>query len=134
MFGPTTAESFAEWAGIKPPRGRATFDALAASLTPVRTPIGDGWILSEDEKAFRTVGRTDDRHRRGSLPSGDTYFLLQGADRELLVRDAARRAELWTPRVWPGAVVVAGEVAGTWRRAGAVVTIQPWRRLARADA
>jgi hypothetical protein len=25
--------------------------------------------------------------------------------------------------------VVDGEVAGTWRRAGAVVTIQPWRRL-----
>jgi hypothetical protein len=25
--------------------------------------------------------------------------------------------------------VVEGEVAGTWRRAGAVVTIQAWRRL-----
>ena len=33
------------------------------------------------------------------------------------------------PRVWPGAVLVDGEVAGTWRRAGAVVTIQTWRRL-----
>ena len=40
-----------------------------------------------------------------------------------------RRGELWTPRVWPGAVLVNGEVAGTWRRAGAVVTIQAWRRL-----
>jgi hypothetical protein len=31
--------------------------------------------------------------------------------------------------VWPGALLVGGEVAGTWRRAGAVVTAQPWRRL-----
>ena len=48
-------------------------------------------------------------------------------------RDAARRAELWTPRVWPGAVVVAGEVVGTWRRAGSVVTVQLWRRLSRSE-
>ncbi len=130
VFAPTTADSFAEWAGIKPARGRATFDALAGSLTPVHTPSGDGWILSEDEKAFRSFVDGESAPAR-LLPSGDTYFLLQGADRELLVRDAARRAELWTPRVWPGAVVVAGEVAGTWRRAGAVVTIRPWRRLSR---
>ena len=66
------------------------------------------------------------------LPSGDTYFLLWGAERELLVPDPRRRPELWTPRVWPGAVVVDGEVVGTWRRGGAVVSIQPWRRLPRA--
>ena len=66
------------------------------------------------------------------LPSGDAYFLLQGADRELLVSDPGRRGELWTSRVWPGAVLVNGEVAGTWRRAGAVVTIQTWRRLSPA--
>ena len=97
VFGPTTAESFAEWAGIKPPRGRATFDALAGSLTPVRAPSGEGWILSEDEKAFHAPVDGEPAPAR-LLPSGDSYFLLQGADRELLVRDAARRAELWTPR------------------------------------
>jgi DNA glycosylase AlkZ-like len=130
VFGPTTSDTFAEWAGIKPARGRETFDSLARSLTPVRTPAGEGWILSDDEKAFRSP--VDGRAAPARLlPSGDTYFLLQGADRELLVRDAARRGELWTPRVWPGAVVVAGEVAGTWRRAGAVVTVQSWRRLSR---
>jgi len=42
---------------------------------------------------------------------------------------AQRRRELWTPRVWPGAVLVAGEIVGTWRRAGAVVTVQSWRRV-----
>ncbi len=128
VFGPATAEAFAEWAGIAPARGRATFDALAGSLTPVGSPVGDARILTVDEEAFRTSVGGDVAPAR-LLPSGDPYFLLQGADRELLVTDPGRRRELWTPRVWPGAVVVEGEVAGTWRRAGAVVRIQTWHRL-----
>jgi hypothetical protein len=131
VFGPTTAESFAEWAGISAARGRAAFEAIAGALTAVRTPVGDGWILAEDEKGFRAADGRATAARL--LPSGDALFLLQGADRELLVADATRRAELWTPRVWPGALLVAGEVAGTWRRAGSVVTIKPWRRLTRAE-
>ena len=128
VFGPSTAGSFAQWAGIKPPRGRAAFDALRSELLPVRTPVGDGWVLTSDEPAFRApVGATASARL---LPSGDAYFLLQGADRELLVPGADRRGELWTSRVWPGAVLVRGEVVGTWRRAGTDVTIQAWRRLA----
>jgi Winged helix DNA-binding domain len=124
-------EAFAEWAGIRPARARAAFEVLAGKLTPVGTPIGDAWILTEDEKTLRAAAGGDVASAR-LLPSGDTYFLLWGADRELLVPDARRRPELWTPRVWPGAVVVDGEVVGTWRRAGVVVSIQPWRRLSRA--
>jgi hypothetical protein len=30
-------------------------------------------------------------------------------------------------------VLVAGELVGTWRRAQADLTIQPWRRLSRAE-
>jgi hypothetical protein len=131
VFGPGRAEAFSEWAGIRLPRARRMFDALAGSLTPVRTPVGDAWILTDDEEAFRSSIGGDVAPVR-LLPSGDTHFLLQGADRELLVTDSERRGELWTPRVWPGAVVVKGEVAGTWRRAGAIVTIQSWRRLSPA--
>jgi hypothetical protein len=131
IFGPTTPEAFAQWAGIAPAQGRAAFDALIGALTPVRTPVGDSWILARDERAFRApVGPTASARL---LPSGDAYFLLQGADRELLVPQADRRRALWTPRVWPGALLVAGEIVGTWRRAEAAVTIQPWRRLSRED-
>jgi hypothetical protein len=66
------------------------------------------------------------------LPSGDAYFLLQGRDRELLIPDASFRRALWTTRVWPGAVLVDGEIVGTWRRGLGTVTIQAWRRLPRA--
>jgi hypothetical protein len=72
VFGPTTAASFAEWAGVGSAQGRATFDELARSLTAVRTPIGDAWIL-------------------------------------------------------------AGEIVATWRRAQANLSVEPWRRLTRAE-
>jgi winged helix DNA-binding protein len=130
VFGPTTAEAFARWAGISPQRGVAAFDGLRRRLTPARTPVGDAWILTSDEPTFRIVPRPAAPARL--LPSGDAYFLLQGRDRELLIPDAARRRALWTSRVWPGAVLVDGEIVGTWRRALATVTVQTWRRLSRA--
>jgi hypothetical protein len=130
IFGPTTPKAFAEWAGIGPRQGTAAFGALHGSVTPVRTPIGDAWILTRDEPTFRTASGSAPGVRL--LPSGDAYFLLQGADRELLVPDADRRRALWTSRVWPGALLLEGEIVGTWRRAEATVTVQPWRHLSRA--
>jgi hypothetical protein len=131
VYGPTTPAAFAKWAGIGSAEGRAAFDALGKTLIAVRTPIGDAWILARDEPAFReALGRPAAARL---LPSGDAYWLLHGADRELLVPDAARRLELWTPRVWPGAVLVAGEIVGTWRRAQEKLAIEPWRRLSRAE-
>jgi Winged helix DNA-binding domain len=132
VFGPSTSAAFALWAGIKPPPAHAAFEALSGSLTAVRTPRSEAWILSRDEPAFRAPSGPAAAARL--LPSGDAYFLLQGdSDRELLVPDAARRATLWTSRVWPGAVLVGGEVVGTWRRAQANLTIQAWRRFSRAE-
>jgi len=128
VFGTGTPASFADWAGVKPPTAAAAFEGLAGSLVPVRSPTGDSWILGSDEASFRAPSRPAASARL--LPSGDTFYLLQGTDRVLLVADPAERALLWTSRVWPGALLVDGEVAGTWRRADAIVTIQPWRRLA----
>ena len=111
--------------------GIAAFETLGKSLTQVRTPIGEAWILSRDEPLFRAPPGPAAPARL--LPSGDTWFLLQGADRELLVPNESQRRALWTSRVWPGALLVEGETVGTWRRAGHVLTIQPWRRLSRAQ-
>jgi len=131
VFGPGTAAAFAEWAGVGPAHGRAVFEGLARELVPVVTPIGEAWILGTDEPAFQTPdGRVADARL---LPSGDTWFLLQGAARGLLVPDASRRGELWTSRVWPGALVVGGEVTGTWRRAQATLSVSSWRALSRAE-
>jgi hypothetical protein len=67
------------------------------------------------------------------LPSGDAYFLLAGTERELLVPREELRSQLWTPRVWPGAVPVEGEIRGTWRRAQHTVRIDTWERLSQAS-
>jgi len=131
VFGPTTPAAFTLWAGIGPRAALAAFDALGTSLTPVHTPTGDGGILTSDEPMVRAPARPTAAARL--LPSGDTYFLLQGADRELVVPDADRRTSLWTPRVWPGAVLLGGEIIGTWRRAERAITISPWRRLTREE-
>jgi hypothetical protein len=127
VFGPSTADAFSTWAGIGARRGAATFEALSGELIPARTPIGDSWILATDEDAFRVPPGPVAAARL--LPSGDPYFLLWGADRELLVADPGRRDALWTPRVWPGAVLVEGEIVGTWRRTRHKVSIHLWDRL-----
>jgi winged helix DNA-binding protein len=131
IFGPATPESFAGWAGIAGTSGLAAFNVLQKSLIEVRTPIGEAWILARDESAFRATPGPVAPARL--LPSGDAYFLLQGDDRELLLPKADRRKELWTPRVWPGAVLVEGEIVGIWRRSQGTVTIKTWRRLSRAE-
>jgi hypothetical protein len=131
VYGPATQEGFARWSGIGPRSSAAAFQALGPSLAPATTPVGDAWFLAEDEAALRAAPGPAAPARL--LPSGDAFYLLQGSDRDLLVPDAGRRAALWTSRVWPGAILVGGEVAGTWRRAGAVLTAQPWRLLTPAE-
>jgi Winged helix DNA-binding domain len=129
VFGPTTANGFARWAGISRRSAADAFSSLETSLLPVRSPLGDEWLLAEDEPAIRS-GVTVDAPAR-LLPSGDAYFLLDGAERELLVPRRDQRQRLWTPRVWPGALLVEGEVRGTWRRAHHTVRIDAWTRLLR---
>lgn len=131
VYGPATPEAFTRWAGLGMGRGAAAFAALGTSLTPVQTPVGDAWILAEDEPAFRAAPGPAAPARL--LPSGDAYLLRHGADRDLLVADPGRRNALWTPRVWPGGLLVAGEIAGTWNRADTVITVQPWRPLSPAE-
>ena len=131
VFGPATPEAFARWAGIGLSSSIAAFERLGKSLTRVRTPIGEAWILSQDEPLFRAAPGPAAPARL--LPSGDTWFLLQGADRELLVPNERQRRALWTSRVWPGALLIEGETVGTWRRAEHVLTMQPWRRLSHAQ-
>jgi hypothetical protein len=128
VFGPATADGFARWAGISRRSAAETFASLEGSLLPVRSPLGDEWLLAEDEPELRV--ETAPAPAR-LLPSGDAYFLLQGAERELLVPREDQRQRLWTSRVWPGALLVEGEIRGTWRRAQHTVRIEAWARLSR---
>ena len=129
IFGPTTADGFARWAGISRRSATKAFASLEGSLLPVRSPLGDEWLLADDEPPIRAAQTAAAPARL--LPSGDAYFLLDGAERELLVPRADRRLLLWTPRVWPGALLLEGEICGTWRRAHHTVRVDTWGRLSR---
>jgi hypothetical protein len=131
VFGPARPDGFGKWASIGAGKAVRTFAELGAELVPVRTPSGDAWILAADEPAIREPPPPPAAARL--LPSGDAYTLgITPEERALLVPDADQRAELWTPRVWPGALLVAGNVVGTWRRAGRTMTVQAWQRLSRS--
>jgi hypothetical protein len=127
VLGPGTAASFGEWAGIRAPRARSIFESVAEELVGVRTPAGEASILATDEASFRADGSP--RAGVRLLPSGDAYWLMWGPDRALLVPDADQRGRLWTPRVWPGAILLDGQIVGTWRRGGAAVSADAWRPL-----
>ena len=128
VFGPTTSEGFARWAGISRRAAADAFASLEGSLLPVRSPLGDEWLLGADEAAVRAAEVAASVRL---LPSGDAYFLLDGKERELLVPRADLRERLWTSRVWPGALLVEGEIRGTWRRSQHTVRIDAWSRLPR---
>jgi hypothetical protein len=130
IFGPSTARGFSRWAGISARSATDAFASLEASLVPVRSPLGDEWLLAEDEPVMRAAETAPAPARL--LPSGDAYFLLDGAERELLVPREDQRQRLWTSRVWPGALLVDGEIRGTWRRAQHTLRIDAWARLSRA--
>jgi hypothetical protein len=136
VYGPATAGAFGRWAGLGPRGGDAAFAALGDSLAPVRMPTGEAWILAADEAGFLAASSSSAPPPAPArlLPSGDPYWLFHGAaGRELLLPDPAQRDELWTPRVWPGALLVGGEITGTWRRADTVLTVSPWRALPPAE-
>ncbi|HZQ80651.1 MAG TPA: crosslink repair DNA glycosylase YcaQ family protein [Gaiellaceae bacterium] len=131
VFGPTNASSFTRWAGISKRAGAQAFAELEPELIPVRTPVGDELLLAPDEAELRAADATPAPARL--LPSGDAYYLLDGAERDVLVPRADRRARLWTSRVWPGALLVDGEIRGTWRRAQHKLQIETWTRLTPAQ-
>ena len=130
VFGPARRDGFAKWAGLGVREAARAFDDLAAELIPVVTPYGDALALARDEATMREPPQPTAAAR--FLPSGDAYTLgVTSDDRALLLPDAGQRGELWTPRVWPGALLVAGKVVGTWRRAHRNLTIQTWSKLSR---
>jgi hypothetical protein len=131
VYGPAGPKAFDRWAGIGAATAVRAFDDLGGEVIPVVTPSGESRLLARDEPAIREPPTPAAPARL--LPSGDAYTLRgTSEDRALLVPDARERGELWTPRVWPGALLVEGEIVGTWRRTKRTVTVQAWRRLSRA--
>jgi hypothetical protein len=82
------------------------------------------WVLRTDRSRLERAAPVETVRL---LPAGDPY--LASADRALLVPEPRFRSELWPKSVWPGALLVNGELVGMWRRQVGRVTVRAWRKL-----
>lgn len=110
FYGPAKVSHFASWSGVAPAMSRRLWDLVAEDLVVVDWDGGEGSILGADEKALKGAGKASGLRL---LPPGDPYLLQQ--DRETLVPEAATRKRMFRPVASPGAVLVDGRIAGTWK-------------------
>ena len=132
VFGPTTADGFARWAGISRSAGGRTRSPRSRDRCCrfARRSATSGCSRS-DEPAMRDAG-DGRRALRACCRAATPTSCSTGRSASCSSRGADQRALLWTSRVWPGALLVEGEIRGTWRRAQHAVRIETWARLSRA--
>jgi hypothetical protein len=86
-------------------------DAVAAPISGrPTTTSATTYLLDDDDPPPSTSGGSRVLRLLGPF---DPYLQLR--DRDLLVADAARRKVLWPTIGRPGAIVLDGEIVGTWR-------------------
>ncbi|AVT28187.1 hypothetical protein C6361_00250 [Plantactinospora sp. BC1] len=85
------------------------------------------WLLVADEQALASA------ETKATRLLGPFDLFLQAKDRATLVPGTAHAKELWPVLGRPGAVLVDGELVGTWRprKSGKTlkVAVQPWQKL-----
>ena len=119
-FAPTTAATFAWWAGLPPADARETIAKLGPELVTVELAGRSALALAADEEALRDAGP----HRGVRLLVASDLRLL-GQDRSGLYAGPglARHSPLLD---WfhPHGLLVDGAIAGTWGRRGGQVSIR----------
>ncbi|WP_327040377.1 winged helix DNA-binding domain-containing protein [Micromonospora ureilytica] len=124
LLGPATPKQVADYldAPVKDVKARWPDDVIEVSVDGEARSL-----LSADEEALESADG------KGTRLLGPFDLFLQAKDRATLVPDAAHAKELWPVLGRPGAVLVDGELVGTWRprKSGRTFTVavQPWHRL-----
>ena len=140
FYGPARARDVAQFldAPLRDVQAQWPPDAIEVGVTDTGAGMRrqPSFVLAEDVQALADAGAATRTGTLRVLGPFDPY--LQVRDRELVVPDEARRKDLWPVLGRPGAVVVDGEVVGTWRpRASAkrlTMLIQLWRPLRAAES
>jgi hypothetical protein len=107
-YAPSTQTEFAAWLGINAGDTGPWWNVVREELTPVEFG-GTAWILTEDLPALRSAPPPEGVRL---LPPHDPYTQMR--DHETIVAREHHR-ELWKSVGDPGAVLISGQLAGTWR-------------------
>jgi hypothetical protein len=128
--GPTTRTLYRDWT-----------DGDAGAVADLWSEVGDDLVrVQVDNKRYDMPEAVLTQMQQAARPAGvvlvppnDPY--LRQVDRTLLVPEAKRRQQVWKALSGPGALLVDGEVAGTWRyrRTEGDLTISPFGRLVPAQ-
>lgn len=108
LLGPATDTDVAKFLGTTRAQLRAVWPSTG--LVEVSVDGRSGWLPEDCLPALRRPPAPPEVRL---LPAGDPF--LQARDRELLVPDKQRHAEVWKVLGNPGALLVDGDFAGTWR-------------------
>ncbi|MBC8092098.1 MAG: winged helix DNA-binding domain-containing protein [Pseudonocardia sp.] len=126
--GPTCPKDLAAWIGITPAIARRWWELLADELVEVRVDGKRLWMHTEDLAVARAAAAPT---AVWLLPPYDP--LVEVTNRELLLTDKERRQQLWRAVANPGAVLLAGDVIGTWRRRRKVITVCAFKPFSTAQ-
>jgi hypothetical protein len=132
FYGPTTPNDVAGFLDSPVADLKRHWPTDVSEVTVKGFP-GGRHVLAEDLDALTDPPSSDPFVRL--LGPYDPYLQLR--DRDLLVRDEARRKDLWRVLGRPGAVVDHhGEIVATWRPRSSgrrlTVTVDPWTKLTKA--
>ena len=128
LNGPTSRTAFRDWM-----HGGAQATAQVwRQLGPLLRVVVDGRRLELPETLLDELQAAPSPQGVVLVPAHDPY--LRQVDRTLLVPDGARRGQVWRALSPPGALLVDGEVAGTWRyrRGDGELTVTPFDPVAPA--
>jgi hypothetical protein len=128
LAGPADHRVLGAWLGRTPAAAKRWWSLAGDDLVPI-TVDGTGYAMHADDLAeARRATPTKSAH---VLPPYDPLLAL--ADRALLVPDAANRRTLWRAVASPGAVLIGGEIRGTWRRGRGELSVEPFGVLTGAE-
>jgi uncharacterized protein YcaQ len=109
LTGVARPADLAAWLGYQAGNIRATWGQIAEELTACDVAGKRRWALTSDVESLSNA-----RRQGGAklLPPYDPYFL---GDRELVAPEREHQRQLWRAQSSPGAILISGEIVGTWR-------------------
>ncbi len=120
-LGPAPVSDLQRWLAGSRADAKATVAALGEEIVEVSV---DGRSCLALRDSLPVEGDLADPSRVLLLPPDDVY--ISRTMRPVLVPDPDRATRLWPQAPPPGALVVGGEVCGTWRRRLGQVEITVW--------